>query len=104
MFGDSAENAFLKGCADTSASFQHGPDAIAACQEHVMNRNSEGLLRELIRLKEILERMPTAFSTISPNDKSGENYVSPAEWVRWAKFSAPLSKRCPATSGLQFPP
>ncbi|KAH6625494.1 hypothetical protein C7974DRAFT_455624 [Boeremia exigua] len=104
MFGDSAENAFLKGCADTSASFQHGPDAIAACQEHVMNRNNEGLLRELIRLKEILERMPTAFNTISPNDRSGENYVSPAEWVRWAKFSAPLSKRCPATSGLQFPP
>ncbi|KAF9692758.1 hypothetical protein EKO04_009252 [Ascochyta lentis] len=104
MFGDSAENAFLKGCADTSASFQHGPDAIAACQEHVMNRNNEGLLRELVRLKEILERMPTAFNTISPNDKAGENYVSPTEWVRWAKFSAPLSKRCPATSGLQFPP
>ncbi|KAL6711467.1 hypothetical protein ACN47E_004401 [Coniothyrium glycines] len=104
MFGDSAENAFLKGCADTSASFQHGPDAIAACQEHVMNRNNDGLLRELVRLKEILERMPTAFNTISPNSRSGENYVSPAEWVRWAKFSAPLSKRCPATSGLQFPP
>ncbi|KAL1591803.1 hypothetical protein SLS59_010075 [Nothophoma quercina] len=104
IFGDSAENAFLKGCADTSASFQHGPDAIAACQEHVMNRNNEGLLRELVRLKEILERMPTAFNTISPNDRSGENYVSPTEWVRWAKFSAPLSKRCPATSGLQFPP
>lgn len=69
-----------------------------------MNRNNEGLLRELIRLKEILERMPAAFNTISPNSRSGENYVSPAEWVRWAKFSAPLSKRCPATSGLQFPP
>ncbi|EUC41563.1 hypothetical protein COCMIDRAFT_105847 [Bipolaris oryzae ATCC 44560] len=81
MFGDSAENAFLKGCADTSASFQHGPDAIAACQEHVMNRNNEGLLRELIRLKEILERMPTAFNTISPNDRSGENYVSPTEYL-----------------------
>ncbi|KAI8943332.1 hypothetical protein NX059_001349 [Plenodomus lindquistii] len=104
MSGDSAENAFLKGCADTSASFQHGPDAIAACQEHVMNHNNEGLLRELIRLKEILERMPAAFNTISPNSRSGENYVSPAEWVRWGKFSAPLSKRCPASSGLQFPP
>jgi hypothetical protein len=103
MFGDSAERAFLKGCAETSASFQHGPDAIAACQEHVMNRNNGGLLRELIRLKEILERMPQAFHTISLAG-SGENYVSPAEWVRWAKFSAPLSKRCPVTSGLQFPP
>lgn len=104
MFGDSAENAFLKGCADTSASFQHGPDAIAACQEYVMRRDNDGLLRELVRLKEILERMPNAFHSISPNDRAGENYVSPAEWVRWAKFSAPLSKRCPATSGLQFPP
>lgn len=86
------------------ASFQHGVDAIASCQEHVMTHNNEGLLRELIRLKEILERMPNAFHSISPNYRSGENYVPPAEWVRWAKFSAPLSKRCPATSGLQFPP
>lgn len=104
MFGDQAEIAFLKGVADTSASFQHGPDAIAACQECVMNQDVEGLLREMVRLKEILERMPNAFHTISPNPMSGENYVPANEWVRWAKFSAPLSKRCPASSGLQFPP
>ncbi|KAF7524391.1 hypothetical protein G7054_g11446 [Neopestalotiopsis clavispora] len=104
MFGDQAERAFLKGVADTSASFQHGPDAIAACQEAVMKRDVEGLLREMIRLKEILELMPNAFHSISPNPNSGENYVSGDEWVRWAKFSAPLSKRCPASSGLQFPP
>lgn len=104
MFGDQAEIAFLKGVADTSASFQHGPDAIAACQECVMNRDNEGLLREMVRLKEILERMPNAFHTINPNPMSGENYVSAPMWVRWAKFSAPLSKRCPASSGLQFPP
>ncbi|KAK3381069.1 hypothetical protein B0H63DRAFT_415824 [Podospora didyma] len=104
MFGESAETSFLRGCADTSASFQHGPDAIASCQEHVMNRNVEGLLREMIRLKEILERMPNAFHTINTNPNSGENYVSAHRWVRWAKFSAPLGKRCPASSGLQFPP
>ncbi|KAG6363905.1 hypothetical protein INS49_009008 [Diaporthe citri] len=104
MFGDQAEMAFLKGVADTSASFQHGPDAIAACQECVLNRDIEGLLREMIRLKEILEMMPNAFHTISPNPMSGDNYVTANEWVRWAKFSAPLSKRCPASSGLQFPP
>ncbi|KAI1390895.1 uncharacterized protein F4822DRAFT_442135 [Hypoxylon trugodes] len=104
MFGEKAEIAFLKGCADTSASFQHGPDAIAACQEHVMNKNAEGLLREMIRLKEILERMPNAFHSINVNPNSGDNYVPVHQWVRWAKFSAPLSRRCPASSGLQFPP
>ncbi|KAJ2898070.1 sulfite reductase flavoprotein alpha-component [Zalerion maritima] len=104
MFGERTEKAFLKGCADTAASFQHGPDAMAACQEHVMNRDDEGLLREMVRLKEILERMPGAFHSISTNPSSGENYVSATEWVRWGKFSAPLSKRCPASSGLQFPP
>ncbi|KAK1654596.1 cytochrome b5-like Heme/Steroid binding domain-containing protein [Colletotrichum phormii] len=104
MFGERAEVAFLKGVAETSASFQHGPDAIAACQEHVMNRNNEGLLHEMIRLKEILERMPNAFHSISTNPNAGENYVPVQQWVRWAKFSAPLSKRCPASSGLQFPP
>lgn len=69
-----------------------------------MNRDIEGLLREMIRLKEILERMPNAFHSISTNPSSGENYVSAMEFVRWGKFSAPLSKRCPAASGLQFPP
>lgn len=87
-----------------TASFQHGPDAIAACQEHVMNHNIEGLLHAMIRLKEILERMPNAFHSISTNPNSGDNFVSATEWVRWGKFSAPLSKRCPAASGLQFPP
>ncbi|KAK4442883.1 alpha subunit of putative sulfite reductase [Podospora aff. communis PSN243] len=104
VFGERTEMAFQKGCADTSASFQHGPDAIASCQEHVMNRNVEGLLREMIRLKEILERMPNAFHSINTNPNSGENYVPGHQWVRWGKFSAPLSKRCPASSGLQFPP
>ncbi|KAK1835643.1 alpha subunit of putative sulfite reductase [Podospora conica] len=104
VFGERTEMAFQKGCADTSASFQHGPDAIASCQEHVMNRNVEGLLREMVRLKEILERMPNAFHTINTNPNSGENYVPGHQWVRWGRFSAPLSKRCPASSGLQFPP
>ncbi|KAL2116173.1 hypothetical protein VTJ04DRAFT_10428 [Mycothermus thermophilus] len=104
VFGERTEIAFQKGCAETSASFQHGPDAIAACQEHVMNRNVEGLLRELIRLKEILERMPNAFHSINTNPNSGENYVPGHQWIRWGKFSAPLSRRCPAASGLQFPP
>ncbi|KAM0324977.1 hypothetical protein ACHAPQ_008163 [Fusarium lateritium] len=104
MFGERAEVAFLKGCADTSASFQHGPDAIAACQEHVMTGNIEGLLYEMIRLKEILERMPNAFHSISPNPNAGDNYVSADRWVRWGLFSTPLSKRTPAASGLQFPP
>lgn len=41
-----------------------------------MNRNVEGLLREMIRLKEILERMPNAFHSISPHPSSGDNFVS----------------------------
>jgi hypothetical protein len=69
-----------------------------------MNRNVEGLLREMIRLKEILERMPNAFHSINPNPSSGENFVSGNKWVRWGNFSAPLSRRAPAASGLQFPP
>lgn len=69
-----------------------------------MSGNVEGLLHAMIRLKEILERMPNAFHSISTNPNSGDNYVSATEWVRWGKFSAPLSKRCPAASGLQFPP
>ncbi|KAK3361537.1 hypothetical protein B0T24DRAFT_691361 [Lasiosphaeria ovina] len=49
-----------------------------------MNRNVEGLLREMVRLKEILERMPNALHSINPNPNSGENYVSAHRWVRRA--------------------
>jgi hypothetical protein len=69
-----------------------------------MNKDVEGLLRELIRLKDILERMPTAFASINTNLSSGEKYVAGHQWIWWGKFSAPLSRRCPAASGLQFPP
>ncbi|KAJ1324944.1 sulfite reductase (NADPH) flavoprotein alpha-component [Microdochium nivale] len=69
-----------------------------------MTRNVEGLLREMVRLKEILEQMPSAFHSISPNPSSGENYVAADRWTLWGNFSTPLSKRTPAASGLQFPP
>ena len=69
-----------------------------------MNRDVEGLLREMVRLKEILERMPNAFHSISTNPNSGESYVPGHLWVRWGTFSGPLSRRVPASSGLQFPP
>ena len=69
-----------------------------------MNRNVEGLLREMVRLKEILERMPNAFHSINTNPNSGENFVPGHLWKRWGLFSSPLSKRVPASSGLQFPP
>ncbi len=69
-----------------------------------MNRNVEGLLREMVRLKEILERMPNAFHSINTNPNSGENFVPGHLWKRWGLFSSPLSKRVPAFSGLQFPP
>ncbi|KAF4990484.1 hypothetical protein FGRMN_8441 [Fusarium graminum] len=106
MFGERAEVAFLKGCADTSGKIILPSPlyTIAACQEHVMTGNVEGLLHEMIRLKEILERMPNAFHSISPNPHAGDNYVSADKWVRWGLFSTPLSKRTPAASGLQFPP
>ncbi|TDZ54342.1 G-patch domain-containing protein [Colletotrichum trifolii] len=78
MFGERTEVAFWKGCANTPASFQYGPDAIAACQEHVMNRNNESQLREMIKPKEILQRMPNAFHSITRNPNSGEYYACAA--------------------------
>lgn len=69
-----------------------------------MTRNVEGLLRALVDLKEIIDRLPGVFHGISLNPNAGENYISPFGWSRWAKFTFPLSKRCPAISGLQMPP
>ncbi|CRK38049.1 hypothetical protein BN1708_016601, partial [Verticillium longisporum] len=52
MFGERTEIAFLKGCADTSASFQHGPDAIAACQEHTWVQNmNESMYKQVTSLE-----------------------------------------------------
>ena len=45
----------------------------------------------------------TLSTKVNPN--SGENFANPVEWgQRYAKFSAPLSKRVPALSGLALPP
>ncbi|KAF4437279.1 hypothetical protein F53441_13087 [Fusarium austroafricanum] len=100
MFGGKAEVAFLKGCADTSASFQHGPDAIAACQEHVMTGNVEGLLYEMVRLKEILGSMTNALHSLLISPSTGDNQSLADEWIRWGL----LSKQCPLAFRLNFAP
>ncbi|KAL2130773.1 hypothetical protein VTI74DRAFT_5972 [Chaetomium olivicolor] len=85
VFGEMTKTAFQKAYAKTSASFQHGLDTIAACQEHVINRNVEGLLREMIRLREILEACPP------PSPPS----------IRTPTLERTTSR---VISGLQFPP
>jgi hypothetical protein len=48
--------------------------------------------------------VPYVFHKISVNPNAGEQFANPVEWgQRYAKFSAPLSKRVPALSGLALP-
>lgn len=69
-----------------------------------MNRDSQALLRELVALKELVDQLPYVFHKISVNPNAGEQFANPVEWgQRYAKFSAPLSPRVPALSGLALP-
>ncbi|KAJ9602132.1 hypothetical protein H2200_013252 [Cladophialophora chaetospira] len=104
VFNDRGEAMFLLCMAETHGCFTQGVELITRCQERVMLRDNEGLLRELIKLKTIVDRFVHVFQKISVNPNSGENFANPVEWgQRYAKFSAPLSKRVPALSGLALP-
>ncbi|PVH94808.1 hypothetical protein DM02DRAFT_675942 [Periconia macrospinosa] len=104
VFNDRGEAMFLLCMAEVHGCFQEGVEIITRCQEKVMQKDKEGLLRELIRLKHIVDQLPFVFHKISVNPNAGEQFANPVEWgQRYAKFSAPLSKRVPALSGLALP-
>ncbi|KAH9208301.1 hypothetical protein DL95DRAFT_527505 [Leptodontidium sp. 2 PMI_412] len=104
VFNDRGEAMFLLCMAESHGCFIPGVEIITRCQEHVMLRDEEGLLLELVKLKEVVDQLPHVFHKISVNPNSGENFANPVEWgQRYAKFSAPLSRRVPALSGLALP-
>lgn len=95
---------FLQCMAEVHGCFEHGVEIVTRCQEAVMNRATDVLLREMIALKELIDQLPYIFHKISVNPRAGEQFANPVEWgQRYAKFSAPLSKRVPALSGLALP-
>ncbi|KAF2261865.1 hypothetical protein CC78DRAFT_499454 [Lojkania enalia] len=104
VFNDRGEAMFLLCMAEVHGCFQNGIEAVTRCQEAVMNRDNDALLREMIGLKSIIDQLPYVFHKISVNPNAGEQFANPVEWgQRYAKFSAPLSKRVPALSGLALP-
>lgn len=104
VFNDRGEAMFLLCMAEVHGCFQTGVEVVTRCQESVMNRDSEALLKNLISLKELIDQLPYVFHKISVNPNAGEQFANPVEWgQRYAKFSAPLSKRVPALSGLALP-
>ena len=112
---------FLLCMAEVHGCFQNGVEIVTRCQEAVMNQNREALLYEMVKLKAIIDQLPYVFHKISVNPNAGEQFANPVEvcltfltsnapmpnqlqWgQRYAKFSAPLSKRVPALSGLALP-
>lgn len=95
---------FLLCMAEVHGCFQSGVEVVTRCQEAVMNRDTESLLQHMVALKELIDQLPYVFHKISVNPNAGEQFANPVEWgQRYAKFSAPLSKRVPALSGLALP-
>ncbi|PSN69753.1 hypothetical protein BS50DRAFT_618748 [Corynespora cassiicola Philippines] len=104
VFNDRGEAMFLLCMAEVHGCFQTGVETITRCQEAVMNRDPETLLREMVQLKSLVDQLAYVFHKISVNPNAGEQFANPVEWgQRYAKFSAPLSKRVPALSGLALP-
>ena len=79
VFNDRGEAMFLLCMAEVHGCFQHGVEYVTACQEAVMNRNSETLLREMVNLKATIDHLPYVFHKISGNPHSGENFANPVE-------------------------
>ena len=70
---------FLLCMAETHGCFTQGIEIIARCQEMVMLKDKEGLLRELVKLKAIVDQFAYVFGKISVNPNSGENFANPVE-------------------------
>ncbi|KAF2682379.1 hypothetical protein K458DRAFT_405660 [Lentithecium fluviatile CBS 122367] len=104
VFNDRGEAMFLLCMAEVHGCFQSGIEVVTRCQEAVMNRDNNALLHELVALKALVDQLAYVFHKISVNPNAGEQFANPVEWgQRYAKFSAPLSKRVPALSGLALP-
>lgn len=80
VFNDRAEATFLLCMTEVHGLFIPGVEIIARCQELVMERDNEGLLRELIKLKEICDQFGYVFHKISTNPRSGEQFANPVDW------------------------
>lgn len=79
VFNDRGEAMFLLCMAESHGCFIPGVEIITRCQECVMLKDEEGLLRELVKLKEIVDQLPHVFHKISVNPNSGENFANPVE-------------------------
>ncbi|RPA75375.1 hypothetical protein BJ508DRAFT_332183 [Ascobolus immersus RN42] len=104
VFNDRAEAMFLLCMAEVHGAFTSGVELVVRCQEAIMEKDNEALLEHLVALKMIVDQLGPIFHKISVNPSSGELFANPVEWgQRYAKFSAPLSNRVPALSGLALP-
>jgi hypothetical protein len=80
VFQDRAEAMFLLCMAEVHGTFTHGVEIVARCQEMVVERDNEGLLVELVKLKDIIDQLGYVFHKISVNPGSGEQFANPVEW------------------------
>ncbi|KFY18009.1 hypothetical protein V492_00213 [Pseudogymnoascus sp. VKM F-4246] len=104
MFNDRAEHAMCLAMAEVHSCCTPIIDLIATSQENVMMRNDRGLLRTLVKIKECVDQLSHVFHKISVNPSAGENFTNPIMWgSRFTKWTAPLSSRVPAMSGLALP-
>lgn len=71
--------------AESHGLFQTGPDILAGCQERAMHKDNEGLLYELIRLKDLVDQMSYVFHKISVNPHSGENFGESLRLLGWKR-------------------
>lgn len=70
---------FLLCMAEVHGAFQSGVELVTRCQEAVMNKDIEGLLREMIQLKALIDQLPYIFHKISVNPNAGEQFANPVE-------------------------
>ncbi|KAG9121532.1 hypothetical protein FRC07_002460, partial [Ceratobasidium sp. 392] len=70
VFHDRGEAMFLLCMADSHGCFTPAVDLIATCQERVMERDNEGLLDALVKLKAVVDQLPYVFHKISVNPGS----------------------------------
>jgi hypothetical protein len=102
-FKDQSEAVFLLCWVEFHGCFKPAVEIMVRCQECVMERDNENLLKQLVKLKSLTDQLTGVFNKINLNSRS-QQYANPIEWgQKYAKFSFPLSDRVPTHSGMHLP-
>ena len=106
IFDSRAEHVFFGVIVETMACFNTALPSLVAAQQAVVQNNPDGVAREMLKIKQMLDCLIPIFHKISVNAENEEFYVDPIVWGKTvATLHSPIDPphNTPGASGLYVP-